>query len=448
MDNGLQGLTLALLRAARDAGATEADAIALRGAAVSVDVRAGGLEHAERAEGVEIGLRVLIGGRQASVSASETSGRTIEEMAARAVAMAREAPVDDTLGLAEPDQLAKRWDLASLELCDPAPAPEPAALQDAALRLEAAALAVPGVSQVQSASAAYGRRAMWISASNGFSAGYERSSHSLSGVAITGEGLAMERDWASEGRVWAEDMPAPEDIGQLAGTRTVARAGARKPPTGAFPVLYDERVASGLIGHLLAAVNGAAVARGASWLRDACGEAVLPEGLSLIEDPLRVRFPSSRPFDAEGLPTARRAIVENGVLSGWTLDLATARKLGLESTGNAVRGTSSPPTPGVSNIELTQGAKSPEDMMREMGRGLLVTSMIGASVNPTTGDYSRGASGFWVENGQISYPVNECTIAGNLRDMLMRLTPANDARQWAGHRVPSLLVEELTLAGE
>jgi PmbA protein len=227
----------------------------------------------------------------------------------------------------------------------------------------------------------------------------------------------------------------------------VARAGARKPKTGAYPVIYDERISSGLIGHILAATNGSAIVRGASWARDLLGEAVLPKGLSLIEDPHRPRTSGSKPFDAEGLPTARRAIVEDGVLTGWTLDLATARKLGMTSTASASRGTSSPPSPGVGNVALTQGDTDLAGLMAEMGTGLLITSMIGSSINPTTGDYSRGASGFWVENGEIAYPVNECTVAGNLRDMLKTIRPANDARTHLSRVVPSLLVEGLTLAG-
>jgi PmbA protein len=243
-------------------------------------------------------------------------------------------------------------------------------------------------------------------------------------------------------------LPSPEEVGRIAAERTIARAGARKPPTGSFPVIFDERIASGLIGHLLSAINGTSIARGSSWLRDAMGQQVLPETLTITEDPLRPRTSGSRPFDAEGLPTVRRNIVENGILQSWTLDLATARQLGLQSTANASRGTSAPPSPSVSNIALTQGAQSREDLIRDIGTGLLVTSMIGSSINPTTGDYSRGASGFWIENGAISYPVNECTLAGNLRDMLRTLVPANDARPHLSRVVPSLLVTGLTLAGE
>lgn len=445
--DNLQSLAEALVSAARRAGADQADALAMRGHSVSIDVRAGGLEQADSAEGIEIGLRVLIGGRQACVSASDHSIRTIDEMAARAVAMAREAPVDDALGLAEPDQLGPLRDAAGLAIADDLPDPAPAALQDLALRAEAAALSRPGISQVESANAAFSRRHLWLAASNGFSGGYGRTTHVISAVAITGEGLGMERDYAAEARVWAEDLPQPEEIGLLAAERTLARAGSRKPPTGAFPILFDRRVSASLIGHLLGAVNGAAVARGASWLRKALGEPVLPAGMDLIEDPLKPRYPSSRPFDAEGLQTRRRAIVKDGVLQGWTLDLATGRKLGMDSTASAARGLASAPSPTTSNVVLTPGAQSRDQMIADMGRGLVVTSMLGASINDTTGDYSRGAAGFWVENGQIAYPVNECTIAGNLRDMLMTLRAADDALPWRAAEVPSLLVEGMTVAG-
>jgi PmbA protein len=301
---------------------------------------------------------------------------------------------------------------------------------------------------MEAAGASWSRTKVHLAASNGFSGGYGRSSHAVQAVAITGEGTAMERDYAFESRTHRDDLPAPETIGRLAGERTAARAGAAKPPTGAFPVIYHERVSSGLIGHLVSAINGTAVARGASWLENAMGEAVLPAGLDLVEDPLRRRIGGSRPFDGEGLPVTRRYLVENGILKSWTLDLATARQLGLKSTGNAVRGASSPPSPAAGNLTLTQGTTGFDALLAEAGTGLLITSMLGASINPTTGDYSRGASGFWFENGTIVRPVNECTIAGNLRDMLMTIRPANDARSWLGRVVPSLLVEGLVIAGD
>lgn len=447
MPRPLPDLAHHLIDAAQQAGAEAADALVATGTSLSVDVRAGALEHAERAEGLDLGLRVFVGRRSAIVSASDASETTLGEMAARAVAMAREAPEDPYAGLAAPEQLATDWDIAALELADPAPEPTPTALEEDARAAEAAALAVDGVSQVQSASAAYGRQAVHLATSNGFSGGYGRTTRSTSCVAIAGTGSDMERDYDGDARTFQSDLRAPGDIGTLAGQRAAERLAPRRPATGAFPVLYDERVSSSLIGHLLGAINGAAVARGSSWLRDAMGAQVLPEALSLTEDPHAPRRSGTRPFDAEGLATRRRAIVDGGALTGWTLDLASARKLGLAPTGNAARGPSSPPGPANWNLTLTEGASSRGDLMRDMGTGLLVTSLIGATINPNTGDYSRGAAGFWVENGEIAYPVNECTIAGNLREMLRRMTPANDARAWLSRAVPSLLVEGLTLAG-
>lgn len=437
----------ALLTAAQKAGALAADAVVVSGSSVSIDIRAGALEQAERSEATDIGLRVFMGQRQAMVSASDTRAETLEAMATRAVAMAREAPEDVYAGLADPDQLAQGWDIAALELYDPAPEPAPDELEEDARRAEASALAVDGVTQVQAANASYGTSQVHLAASNGFSGGYRRSTRALSCVAIAGSGSGMERDHDGDARTWQTELRSAQDIGTLAGERAAERLGARRPSTGQYPVLFDERISSSLIGHLLSATNGAMIARGSSWLSDALGQTVLPDHLSLIEDPYRPRVGGSRPFDGEGLPTRRRAIVQDGVLTGWTLDLSSARKLGMESTGNAVRGTSSPPSPANWNLELTQGDVSRGDLIRDMGTGLLVTSLIGSTINPNTGDYSRGASGFWVENGEIAYPVNECTIAGNLRDMLRRIQPANDARPWLSRVMPSLMIEGMTLAG-
>ena len=447
MSQNLEELTHALLLAAKKAGADNADAMAVKGTALSIDVRAGTLEQAERSEGIDIGLRVLIGQRQACVSSSNTSAQTIDAMCERAIAMAREAPEDPYAGLADAAMLSDARGADGLELFDPTQEPDPAMLQEDAMRAEAAALGKTGISQVQASSAGYSAREVHISASNGFTGGYQRTDRAISCVAIGGTGADMERDYDDDSRIFQGDLRSPEDIGTTAAERTLARMGARKPPTGSYPVLFDERISSTLIGHLIAAVNGGSIARGSSWLRDALGEQVLPEHLSVIEDPHRVRVPGSRLFDAEGLPTQKRAIIDKGMLTGWTLDLANARKLGMTSTANAARGTSAPPTPSSWNIELTQGTKTRDELARDMGTGLLVTSMIGSTINATTGDYSRGAAGFWVENGEITYPVNECTIAGNLREMLMRMTPANDARTHLSRVVPSLLVEGMTLAG-
>lgn len=443
----LDSLTQQLLDAARKAGADNADALAVAGTSLSIDVLKGALEHAERSEGVDIGLRVMVGHRQANVSASDTSADTIEEMAQRAVAMAREAPEDPTIGLADPSQYARDWDLAALELADPSDEPAPDALEEDARTAEQAALGVEGVSQVQATSAGYGRTDIFLATSNGFAGGYGRTTRAVSLAAISGTGAEMEREFNGESRIFQTDLPSAEEIGRIAGERAAARKGAKQPPTGTYPVLFDERVSASIIGHLLGAINGTSIVRGSSFLRDKMGQQVLPAHLSIIEDPLRVRATGSRPFDGEGLPTGRRALVENGVLNGWVLDLATARKLGLESTANAGRGTGAPPSPGVSNMFLTPGDKTHADLMSDMGTGLLVTGLIGSTVNPNTGDYSRGASGFWVENGEIAYPVNECTIASNLIDMLLRIIPANDAEPHKSRQVPSLLIEGMTLAG-
>lgn len=447
MTDSLENITNALLEAAHKAGAEAADALVVEGTSLSIDVLGGKLEHAERAEGIDLGLRVLIGQRQAIVSASDRAPATLATMAERAVAMAREAPEDPYIGLAEPEHLARNWDLGALELCDPAPEPDPAALEEDARRAEESALAVKGVSQVQAASAGYGRDVIHLATSNGFSGGYARSSRNIYTVAISGEGGAMERDYKGESRTFQADLPTPEEIGREAGARAVARAGARQPPSGTFPVLFDRRVSASLIGHLLSAINGVTITRGSSWLRDALGEVVLPETLSLIEEPHRARIGGSKPFDGEGLPTAERLIIDKGMLTGWVLDLATGRKLGMASTANAARSTSGGPSPSVTNVTLTPGEISPEAILRDMGTGLMITSFMGSTINPTTGEYSRGASGFWIENGEIAYPVNECTIAGNLRDMLSRILPSNDAEQHLSRRVPSILLDGMVLAG-
>lgn len=447
MQQPLDALTQSLLSAAKKAGADAADAMAVQGTSISIDVRAGALEQAERSEGIDLGLRVFVGQRVANVSASDISNRTIDEMAQRAVAMAKEAPEDPYAGLADPTQLATSWDIDGLELCDSTPEPSPETLQNDAAEAEAIALEVEGISQVQSSSAAYGARDIHLAASNGFSGGYSRTDRAISCVAIAGSGSGMERDYSGDSRIFQSDLRKPAEIGAEASHRALARMDARKPPTGTYSILFDERVSSTLIGHLLAAVNGAAIGRGSSWLRDALGQQILPSHLSLVEDPHRPRASASRPFDAEGLPTAKRTIVENGILTGWTLDLASGRKLDMPSSGNAARGTSSGPSPSIWNTALTQGDTSIDDLKRDMGNGLLVTSMIGSTINPNTGDYSRGVAGHWIENGEVQYAVNECTIAGNLRDMLLRIVPANDARTHLSRVVPSVLIEGMTLAG-
>ena len=427
----LQQLTEALLDAALRAGAEAADALAMDGASIGIDLRAGALEKAERAEGTDIGLRVLIAGRQACVSASDTSPATILAIAERAVAMAREAPEDPYVGLASAEQITRAWDLAALDLTDSTPEPSAATLEDTARRAEAAAMASTGITQVE-ASASYWRRDMHLAATNGFSGGYGRTGHSVSAVAFTGSGTGMERDWAAEGRTYLAELPTPEEIGHRAAERALARVGATKPKTGTYTVVYDERVASSLIGHLLSATNGNAIARGASWLRDAMDTQVLPKGLSLTEDPHRPRMSGSRPFDAEGLPTAKRTIVDAGTLRTWTLDLATARKLGLTSTANAARGPSSPPSPSTSNIDLTQGTATRDDLIRDMGTGLLITSMIGSTSTPPRAIIRAGHPGSGWKTGRFCIPSTNapspatCAICSNASSPPM--TPARICR--------------------
>ncbi len=448
MTDTLDDLTHRLLQRAREAGADAADVLAVRGNSISIDVRNGTLEQAERSEATDIGLRVFVGQRFANVSSSDVRADSLAIMAERAVAMAREAPEDPYVGLADPDQLAENRASDWLELYDPTPEPTPAELEQDARDAESAALEVAGITQVSASSAGYGSQEIHLAASNGFSGGYQRSSRSVSCVAIAGTGTGMERDYDGDQRIFQADLRTAQDIGRTAGERTLERMNPRKPKTGAYPVLFDERISSSLIGHLLMAINGAAIARRSSWALDLLGKQVLPQGLSLTEDPHRPRVGGSRPFDAEGLATQKRDIVRDGVLTGWTLDLATARKLGLDPTGNAARGTTGGPSPSVSNVALSQGVTDRAGLIAEMGTGLVVTSMIGSTINPNNGDYSRGAAGFWVENGQVAYPVSGVTIAGNLIEMLKKITPANDARPWLSRVVPSLLVEGLTLAGE
>lgn len=448
MTDSLEDLTHSLLDRAQAAGADSADVLVVQGNSMSIDVRNGVLEQAERSEATDIGLRVLVGKRVANVSSSDVRPESLTIMADRAVAMAREAPEDPYVGLADPDQLAENRASDWLEMFDPTPEPSPAELENDARTAESAALAVDGITQVSAASTGYGSQAIHLAASNGFSGGYQRTSRSVSCVAIAGTGTGMERDYDGDQRIFQRDLRSAADIGRIAAERTLERMNPRKPKTGAYPVLFDERISSSLIGHLLMAINGAAIARRSSWALDLLEKEVLPKGLSLTEDPHRIRVGGSKPFDAEGLATQKRDIVKGGVLTGWTLDLATARKLGLDPTGNAARGTSGGPSPSVSNVALTQGVKDRAGLIADMGTGLVVTSMIGSTINPNTGDYSRGAAGFWVENGEVAYPVSGVTIAGNLIEMLKKITPANDARPWLSRVVPSLLVEGLTLAGE
>lgn len=448
MNNNLEVIASALLDMSKKAGAEAAEVIGLEKKSLNVDVLNGMLEGVERSEAIDIGLRVIVEGRQACLSCSDVREESLEKMVTRSLSMAREAPVDKDIVLATNDQLVSAQDLEALDLIDTEVMVEADRLEKWAIEAEVEARKVKGITQVQGSSASVGIIKSQLAFSNGFSQGYSRSGVNISCVSISGQGNKMERDYASESRVHISDLPSPSSIGQLSGERAAARFGARKPPTGNYPVLYDERVSSSLVGHLIGAINGASIVRGSSWLAKNLGEEIFPKNISIKECPLKVRCSGSRPFDAEGLKTNTKNIINNGILETWLLDLSSSQNLGLESTGNAVRSVSSPPSPGISNISLIGGLKSRDYLIKEMGTGLLVTSMIGLTLNPITGDYSRGASGYWVENGEVKYPVNECTLAGNLKEMLKTIIPANDAKRHLSFSVPSLLVQGLKIAGK
>ena len=448
MNNNLEVIASALLDMSKKAGAEAAEVIGLEKKSLNVDVLNGMLEGVERSEAIDIGLRVIVEGRQACLSSSDVREESLEKMVTRSLSMAREAPVDKDIVLAANDQLVSAQDLEALDLIDTEVMVEADRLEKWAIEAEVEARKVKGITQVQGSSASVGIIKSQLAFSNGFSQGYSRSGVNISCVSISGQGNKMERDYASESRVHISDLPSPSSIGQLSGERAAARFGARKPPTGNYPVLYDERVSSSLVGHLIGAINGASIVRGSSWLAKNLGEEIFPKNISIKECPLKVRCSGSRPFDAEGLKTNTKNIINNGILETWLLDLSSSQNLGLESTSNAVRSVSSPPSPGISNISLIGGLKSRDYLIKEMGTGLLVTSMIGLTLNPITGDYSRGASGYWVENGEVKYPVNECTLAGNLKEMLKTIVPANDSKRHLSFSVPSLLVQGLKIAGK
>lgn len=448
MNNNLEVIASALLDMSKKAGAESAEVFGLEKKSLNVDVLNGMLEGVERSESIDIGLRVILEGRQACLSSSDVREESLEKMVTRSLSMAREAPVDKDIVLARNDQLVSAQNLEALDLIDTEVNVEADRLEKWAIEAEVEARKVKGITQVQGSSASVGIIKSHLAFSNGFSQGYSRSGVNISCVSISGQGNKMERDYASESRVHISDLPSPSSIGQLSGERAAARFGARKPPTGNYPVLYDERVASSLVGHLIGAINGASIVRGSSWLAKNLGEDIFPKNISIKECPLKARCSGSRPFDAEGLKTNTKNIINNGILETWLLDLSSSQNLGLESTGNAVRSVSSPPSPGISNISLIGGSKSRDYLIKEMGTGLLVTSMIGLTLNPITGDYSRGASGYWVENGEVKYPVNECTLAGNLKEMLKTIIPANDSKRHLSFSVPSLLVQGLKIAGK
>jgi PmbA protein len=433
-----------LIGRARRAGADAADAVLFEGVSLSHGRRLGKTEKLERSEGQDLGLRVFIGRQQAVVSSSDRSPKALNELVERAVEMARTVPEDPFCGIADPGEIVRQW--PALDMADPE---EPGAevLIERARAAEEAALAVPGVTNSEGAEAGWGRSRVALAASNGFAGAYSGTSSGVSASVIGGQGAGMERDYDYASAVYAADLRDPADIGRTAGERAVKRLGATKMTTCRCPVVFDPRVARGFISALLGAISGPSVARGTSFLKDRLGERIFPEAITIIEDPHRQRGLRSKPFDAEGLPNHRRAIIDKGVLTTWLLDLRSARQLKLKSTGHAARGTSSPPGPSATNVWIEPGAVSPQALISDIESGLYVTEMMGMGVNGVTGDYSRGAAGFWIDKGEITFPVSEMTVAGNLKDMFLRLVVADDLEFKGGIDAPTLRIDDLTVAG-
>jgi PmbA protein len=441
--SALTDLALRLVEAAKRAGADAADAVAVRGVSQGIEMREGKVEESERSEGDDVGLRVLVGRRQAVVSSNDRAADA-KVLAERAVAMARVAPEDQFVGLADPALLATS--VPDLDLLDPE-LPDVAELERRARAAEEAAMKISGVTKSGGASASAGIGGMVLVTSTGFSGAYLRSGHGISMTAIAGEGTGMERDYDYSSVLHGADLAAPDAVGRKAAERAVARVNPRKVATCKVPVVFEPRVAGSLIGHLLGAINGASIARKTSFLKDKLGAQLFADNIRIIDDPLRRRGLRSQPFDAEGAAVKPLTLIEGGVLTTWLLDSATGRELGLASNGRAHRGVSSSPSPGAYNLHMEPGRVTPDELISDIKQGFYITDLIGSGVNGVTGDYSRGASGFWIENGKLTYAVSEMTIAGHLLDIFKSLTPANDLTFRYGVDSPSVRIEGLTVAG-
>ncbi|MEQ7873475.1 TldD/PmbA family protein [Sphingomonas sp. ASV193] len=432
----------ALVDKALKLGADAADAAYVGERSSGVGVRLGALEDVQRSEGEEMGLRVFVGRRNALVGASNLAD--LDTLAERAIAMAREAPEDPYAGLA-PRDLLFTGEPAELDLDDRGD-PDMASLRERALAVEAAARAVDGVTNSSGGSASASASTFAIATSDGFAGATRATGYSCSASVVAGEGAGMQRDYGWHSARHLADLEPPEAIGRRAGERAVARLNPRAVGQGRMAVLFDPRVATSLLGHLAAAINGASVARKSSFLQDRLGERIFAAGVTVVDDPLRPRGLRSRAFDGEGLPVARRALIEDGVLTGWFADSAAARQLGIQPTGSAIRGSGGGPSAGPSNLFMAAGPRSREDMIAGLDRAILVTELIGQGVNGVTGDYSRGASGLLVERGEIVGAVSGLTIASNLFDMFAGLEPASDLVIRRGIDAPTILVPEMTVA--
>lgn len=432
-----------LVARARRAGADAADAVLSHGASLSVTRRAGETEHLERAEGHDLGLRVFVGQRAAIVSATSVDPAGFDRLVDRAIAMAKVVPPDPFGGLAEAMAPPEAIDL---DLNDGAE-PEAATLIARAEAAEAAARGTAGITNTEGGEAGFSRTSHTLVTSAGFAGTVTRSSHSISAVAVAGTGVGMQRDYDYSSMVHLADVESPEEIGLSAAKRALARLDPKRPKTTRLTVIFDPRVASSLVTSLAGMVNGQSVARGTSLLKDKMGERVFREGVSIIDDPRRPRGPRSRPFDAEGVPTRRRAVIDNGILTTWLLDSRSARQLKLPTTGHAARSAGGTPQPMNTNLYMEPGTLTPAELMADIAEGLYVIELMGGSMNPVTGDYSRGAAGFMIRNGQLAEPVAEITIAGNGLEMFRELTPANDLRFRRGTDAPTIRIDGMTMAG-
>lgn len=429
---------------AQKAGADAADAVVAAGASLSAGFRLGKLEEVTRSEGRDMGLRVFIGRRSAVVSSTDWRTESRQTLVDRAVAMARSAPEDPFALMAPEDRLAK--DIPDLTLDDPDD-PSPDRLTELAERAEESALSAPEISNSNGGDASWGRSIMVLGTSTGFLGSFSRSRHSISVSVVAARNGAMETDYDYSSAVFAEDLLDPEPVGRSAAERAARRLGARKAATAKVPVVFDPRVGRTLLGAFANAISGRAVARGTSFLKDKMGTQIFAPGINVIDDPLRARGLGSRPFDGEGVAGGPLAVIDNGVLTTWLLDCSTAKQLDLETNGRAARGVGGNPSPSTTNLYLAPGSQTPEALIGEVAQGLYVTDLFGHGVNGVTGDFSQGAAGFWIENGQMAYPVSEITIAGNLKDMFRTLTPANDLIFRYGTNAPTLRIEAMTVAG-
>ncbi|HEX3665029.1 MAG TPA: TldD/PmbA family protein [Rhizomicrobium sp.] len=434
-----------LIQSARRTGADAADAILVASVAASVAYRLGRLEELERTESWDLGLRVFAGDRIAFVSSTDLSPQTLAELPERALAMARLAPEDKFACLAPIDRLAKSWPALDLEDTNE---PSIEILIERARLVEAAAMSVPGITNSEGGGASFGRSEIALATSDGFFGCYAGTTHNLGVAVLAGEGTAMERDYESVSVRHADDLEGAEAVGRRAGERTIARLNPRKAKSQTIPVIFEPRVASGLLGHFAGAISGASIARGVSFLKDCMGSEVFSSSINIIDDPHRPRGLRSKPFDGEGVQNKRLPLIERGILKTWILDCASAKQLGLRTTGHAARGTGGPPSPSTTNLYMEAGQASPDELMADIRQGFFVTELMGMGVNMVTGDYSRGASGYWIEDGRIAYPVAGITIAGNLKDMFRHITPANDLVFRHGSNAPTLRIEGMTIAGE